>query len=998
MASLLDILKKNQPTLQTHQALLVIGLQNDFLRPDGKLPIDTRSGFVQRIEGFIPRFREHAGDVIWVRTVFEDEWPVNDPSADGDTVLLEAIDGLDDDEDSSLEEMAAKDLIQPASSSRQRHKQRALDLFKRVSARKKIPARTTSPTPAEEDELFLSKSSKKGPCCAPNTLGAEFTDSVKSSIDKSTDLEVVTSHYSAFNGTMLLVTLRARLVTELYLCGCLTNISVFATALDAARHGFTINIIEDCLGFRKQMRHDEAIKKMVSLMGAYVLSSVDLAKDLSKAPELKKAEAPKNPNDTYDLQALVDKLKLNDDARPKSKGKTVSSKSSPDYEPQILRPIPRKSQGDEETKQNFVQTKIRMRSRSSKNKKKDDGKTKAEVPREAASSSKAPAEASPDRSSKKPAAPPEPPPRVPTIARAESSDMLKGKPPTREQKLKSHASQPALSSSSKDKDSKLRLSFGRSTKSAVPPLPSPKAPKALEKLPKTTEKPPIVITQPTMPKKLQSLATFPVLGPDDTIAEGDSRIIYDFFPPTLCHPKTSRKSLKDVVFTQLYNEVRWQKMYHAQGEVPRLVCVQGEFGSDGSMPVYRHPSDQSMPLLHFSPTVQLIREEVEKVVHHPVNHVLIQLYRSGQDYISEHSDKTLDIVRGSSIVSVSFGAQRTMRLRTKKSAKSEQASEDATSARNTQRIAMPHNSIFVLGQDSNMRWLHGITADKRSPADRSDVEKAFSGMRISLTFRRIGTFLDSDTRLVWGQGATAKDRSAANDVVNDDEEETEKIIHAFGKENHSTEFDWDGVYGEGFDVLHFRAPPVDNPILFASNDVVDNRQIAICLAELGLAHTVMDPPTIEKEYEGGRQICYRDADLKHSEVVGAIPILLYLDRYHHLDRDDYGKEVTANAYEIIQVVLKLQESFQKRASATFHEIFIETLEALEDHQARTGSQYIAGLRFSIADCAAWPVLDHIIENGDDWSRESFPALTTYYQTLWKKKKSVGRLRSKLLIK
>lgn len=33
-----------------------------------------------------------------------------------------------------------------------------------------------------------------------------------------------------------------------------------------------------------------------------------------------------------------------------------------------------------------------------------------------------------------------------------------------------------------------------------------------------------------------------------------------------------------------------------------------------------------------------------------LNHVLIQKYRNGEDYISEHSDKTVDIVRGTSIV------------------------------------------------------------------------------------------------------------------------------------------------------------------------------------------------------------------------------------------------------------------------------------------------------------------------------------------------------------
>src|SRR6266576_7209749 len=128
MTSFLDLLKEKQPQFQTHQALLVLGLQNDFLRPDGKLPVETPLGFVDRIKAFVPRFRDNAGDVIWVRTVFEEEWPVNDPSGDGDTVLLEPVDGLDSSTDDSGEELAVKDLMPRASSSRsQRGKQRALE-------------------------------------------------------------------------------------------------------------------------------------------------------------------------------------------------------------------------------------------------------------------------------------------------------------------------------------------------------------------------------------------------------------------------------------------------------------------------------------------------------------------------------------------------------------------------------------------------------------------------------------------------------------------------------------------------------------------------------------------------------------------------------------------------------------------------------------------------------------------------------------------------------
>ena len=54
----------------------------------------------------------------------------------------------------------------------------------------------------------------------------------------------------------------------------------------------------------------------------------------------------------------------------------------------------------------------------------------------------------------------------------------------------------------------------------------------------------------------------------------------------------------------------------------------------------------------------MIRQRVEEILKHPVNHVLIQYYRSGNDYISEHSDKTIDVVRGSNIVNVSLGAER----------------------------------------------------------------------------------------------------------------------------------------------------------------------------------------------------------------------------------------------------------------------------------------------------------------------------------------------------
>jgi alkylated DNA repair dioxygenase AlkB len=314
-----------------------------------------------------------------------------------------------------------------------------------------------------------------------------------------------------------------------------------------------------------------------------------------------------------------------------------------------------------------------------------------------------------------------------------------------------------------------------------------------------------------MSKKIPSLANLPTLGPGDKIGQGDSFIKYNLIESERKSALHQGKTLSEDIFQLLHDEVAWQKMFHASGEVPRLVAVQGKVGRDGSKPIYRHPSDKSLPLLQFTPTVTLIKAAAEEVVGHKLNHVLVQLYRDGNDYISEHSDKTLDITKNSKIVNASFGARRTMRLRRKRRV----AIEDVTDAitplqpggpRETQRIPMPHNSLFVLGLDTNRSWLHGINADKRLVAERSPEELAYGGMRISLTFRLIDTFLDEEEKHIWGQGAKGKTKDDASEVVAGQDDQTVQMIIAFGKENHQDEeWDWEGSYGEGFNVLHFQA-------------------------------------------------------------------------------------------------------------------------------------------------------------------------------------------------
>lgn len=298
-----------------------------------------------------------------------------------------------------------------------------------------------------------------------------------------------------------------------------------------------------------------------------------------------------------------------------------------------------------------------------------------------------------------------------------------------------------------------------------------------------------------------SKVVVPVLGVGDQIGEGDTSLVENVLP----------QELADVAFENLRKEVAWNVMHHRGGEVPRLVAVEGEIDADGNYPIYRHPADESPPLCPFSPTVAKIRAHVERALQHPVNHVLIQLYRSGADYISEHSDKTIDVVRDSRIVNLSLGARRTMTLKTKKDSLhtagddgDDGGEQQQPAQRRTQRVPLPHNSLFVMGLQTNARWMHSVHTDKRPDSTKEPEER---GARISLTFRRIGTFLTPASphpQRIYGQGATHKTRAEAQPVVLGGAE-AERLLAAFGAENHQSVFDWDEAYGQGFDVLHFAA-------------------------------------------------------------------------------------------------------------------------------------------------------------------------------------------------
>lgn len=231
--------------------------------------------------------------------------------------------------------------------------------------------------------------------------------------------------------------------------------------------------------------------------------------------------------------------------------------------------------------------------------------------------------------------------------------------------------------------------------------------------------------------------------------------------------------------------IEFCEMLHRGSFVPRLIAVEGKLGDDGWVPVYRHPADVLIELKEWTGFVKEIADRLSVDFKQEFNHVLIQRYRNGNDYISEHSDKTIDLLKDSVIVNFSLGSTRQMILRTKQVKPGEQ--------RQSQKFHLLHNSVFVLSQEDNRVWLHQIKKDVNLPTSDE-----FEGERISFTFRSISTFIHPAKMLIYGSGATSKSKEFAAKI---DNSTAETLLHAFSAENKTVDFDWDLYYGNGFDCI-----------------------------------------------------------------------------------------------------------------------------------------------------------------------------------------------------
>lgn len=252
--------------------------------------------------------------------------------------------------------------------------------------------------------------------------------------------------------------------------------------------------------------------------------------------------------------------------------------------------------------------------------------------------------------------------------------------------------------------------------------------------------------------------------------------IYTYGSGTRIYYEILKESIN---FETLKKEINFNIMTSHGSPVPRLIAIQGQI-IEGKSPLYRHPADEQPFLTEFSPSTKIIRDYLSELLNQELNHVLIQYYRDGEDNIGEHSDKTLDIKRGSNIVNFSLGATRIMTLKKK----------DCLVKEN---IILSDHSLLVLNLDTNREWLHSIKQDLRPKKIKDSDELICEGGRISFTFRTIATFIDKEGKIT-GQGEPK--------IIGIDDKL--EMLKAFSKENHENNFDWEKNYGSGFNALNFK--------------------------------------------------------------------------------------------------------------------------------------------------------------------------------------------------
>ena len=192
------------------------------------------------------------------------------------------------------------------------------------------------------------------------------------------------------------------------------------------------------------------------------------------------------------------------------------------------------------------------------------------------------------------------------------------------------------------------------------------------------------------------------------------------------------------LYDNIMESVDFQQWYHmpSKNETPkplkRIKRIMVIPDQDGNIPYYRFiVNDQAGHGIALMPQFMYdLCQKINTTLGLELNHIVILLYRDGNDCIGFHKDKTLDLDEKSPIVSLSLGCARTYCLQ-----------DHNINPTIHQEVSLENGTLLVLGPRTNENFYHSI-----SPSDDKSVTP-----RISITFRKATTFKRPDGT-IFGKG------------------------------------------------------------------------------------------------------------------------------------------------------------------------------------------------------------------------------------------------------
>ena len=200
--------------------------------------------------------------------------------------------------------------------------------------------------------------------------------------------------------------------------------------------------------------------------------------------------------------------------------------------------------------------------------------------------------------------------------------------------------------------------------------------------------------------------------PPDTDARAARRV--EACPPLLIYDDFLDAAVADRCFSTLLTEHRWPDNSYAVFGRRFTLPRQQTWHADPGI-VYSY-SNNLLQARAWTDLLLYLRGRVEAATGLPFNAVLVNLYRSGDDYVGWHSDDEIEMGGRPSIASLSLGAVREFSFRTKRRAESAPVRSGS--------IPLAPGSLLLMAPEFQHRWEHAVLP-------------CAAAARINLTFRHV---------------------------------------------------------------------------------------------------------------------------------------------------------------------------------------------------------------------------------------------------------------------